>query len=130
MLLIYTFMCMIIFLRIIILSFQSYQACILSAGLGMESGRTALHFVQDPHPPQVHAVDEGRSCPGSRRRCGFVLLIGEEVLGSDDVLMEMNLRLRSLWASTSILLKPWNGGFPGPRSGSSPPPPSHRSRSG
>ena len=32
---IYTFMCMIIFLRIIILSFQSHQTRILSAGLGM-----------------------------------------------------------------------------------------------
>ena len=38
-LLIYTFMCMIIFLRIIILSFQSHQTRILSAGLGMAWNR-------------------------------------------------------------------------------------------
>jgi hypothetical protein len=38
-LLIYTFMCMIIFLRIIILNFQSHQIRILSVGLGMAWNR-------------------------------------------------------------------------------------------
>ena len=38
-LLIYTFMCMIIFLRIIVLSFQSHQTRILSAGFGMAWNR-------------------------------------------------------------------------------------------
>ena len=41
-LLIYMFMCMMIFLRIIILSFQSQQTCILSAGLGMAWNRDGL----------------------------------------------------------------------------------------
>ena len=41
-LLIYTFMCMIIFLRIIILSFQSHQTRILSAGFGMAWNRDRL----------------------------------------------------------------------------------------
>ena len=41
-LLIYTFMCMIIFIRIIILSFQSHQNCILNAGLGMAWSRYGL----------------------------------------------------------------------------------------
>ena len=41
-LLIHTFMCMIIFLRIIILSFQSHQIRILSAGLGMAWNREWL----------------------------------------------------------------------------------------
>ena len=41
-LLIYTFMCMIIFLRKIILSFQSHQTRILNAGLGMAWNRQGL----------------------------------------------------------------------------------------
>ena len=41
-LLIYTFMCMVIFRRVIILSFQSNQTRILSAGLGMAWNRTVL----------------------------------------------------------------------------------------
>ena len=44
-------------------------------------------------------------------------LVDEEVLGCDDALTELNLRLRSLWASTSILLKPWNGGIPRTKDG-------------
>ena len=38
---------------------------------------------------------------GSFHRCGFVLLIDEEVLSSETLLRELNLRLRSLWASTT-----------------------------
>ena len=30
---------------------------------------------------------------------------------SDTLLTELSIRLRSLWASTTILLKPWNGGI-------------------
>ena len=48
---------------------------------------------------------------GTFHRCGVVLLIDEEVLSSDTLLTELNIRLRSLWASTTILLKPWNGGI-------------------
>ena len=54
---------------------------------------------------------------GSLQWCGFVLLINEEVLSSETLLMELNLRLRSLWASTTILLKPWNGGIPRSKDG-------------
>ena len=43
--LIYTFMCMIIFLRIIMLSFQSHQTRILSAGLGMAWNRYGLSWI-------------------------------------------------------------------------------------
>ena len=46
---------------------------------------------------------------GTFHRCGVVLLIDEEVLSSDTLLTELNIRLRSLWASTTILLKHWNG---------------------
>ena len=49
---------------------------------------------------------------GTFHRCGVVLVIDEETLSSDILLKELNMRLRSLWASTSILLKPWNGGLP------------------
>ena len=55
----------------------------------------------------ARAVDDG-----SFRRCGIVLLVGEDVLGSDDALMEMNLRLRSLWVSTTVVIKPWTGRIP------------------
>ena len=43
-LLFYTFMCMIIFLRIIILTFQSHQTSILSAALGMAWNRYGLSW--------------------------------------------------------------------------------------
>ena len=43
-LLIYTFMCMIIFLRIIIISFVSHQTRILNAGLGMTGNRYGLSW--------------------------------------------------------------------------------------
>ena len=33
------------------------------------------------------------------------------------LLMELNLRFRSLWASTTILLKPWNDGIPRSKDG-------------
>ena len=46
-LLIYTFMCMIIFLRIIILSFQSHQTRIHSAGLGKAWNRHRLSCIKD-----------------------------------------------------------------------------------
>ena len=48
---------------------------------------------------------------GTFHRCGVVLLIDEEVLSSDALLTELNIRLRSLWASITILLKPWNSGL-------------------
>ena len=60
----------------------------------------------------ARAVDDG-----SFRQCGVVLLVDEEVLSSETLLMELNLRLRSLWASTTILLKPWNGGIPRSKDG-------------
>ena len=46
-LLIYMFMCMKIFLRIIILSFQSHQIRILSAGLGMTWNRDGLSCIDE-----------------------------------------------------------------------------------
>ena len=60
----------------------------------------------------AHAIDNG-----SFRRCGVVLLVDEEVLSSENLLMELNLRLRSLWASTTTLLKPWSGGIPRTKDG-------------
>ena len=49
---------------------------------------------------------------GTFHRCGVVLVIDEETLSSDILRKELNMRMRSLWASTSILIKPWNGGLP------------------
>ena len=48
---------------------------------------------------EARAVEDG-----TFHGCGVVLLIDEEVLSSDAL-------LRSLWASTTVLLKPWNGGL-------------------
>ena len=56
MLLIYTFMCMIIFLRILILSFQSHQICILSVGLGMAWNRDGLSCNTNP-PASLTLLD-------------------------------------------------------------------------
>ena len=44
-------------------------------------------------------------------RCGLVLLVGAEVLDSSDMLTQMNLSLRCLWASTTMAIKPWTGGI-------------------
>ena len=55
-LLIYTFMCMIIFLRILILSFQSHQICILSVGLGMAWNRDGLSCNTNP-PASLTLLD-------------------------------------------------------------------------
>ena len=49
---------------------------------------------------------------GTFHRCSLLLVIDEETLSSAILLNELNMRMRSLWASTSILIKPWNGGLP------------------
>ena len=49
---------------------------------------------------------------GTFHRCSVVLIIHEDTLSSDVLLKDLNMRMRSLWASTSVLLKPWNGGLP------------------
>ena len=48
---------------------------------------------------------------GTFHRCGVVLIIDEEALSTNTLLTELNMWLRSLWASTTVLLKPWNGGL-------------------
>jgi len=62
-LLIYTFMCMIIFLMIIILSFQSHQTRILSAGLGMSWNRYGLSCI----------VNENVSCSMEQECCAVII---------------------------------------------------------
>ena len=37
--------------------------------------------------------------------------MGAEVLDSSDMLTQMNLSLRCLWASTTVVIKPWTGGI-------------------
>ena len=48
---------------------------------------------------------------GTFHRCGVVLLIDDEVLSSDALLTELNIRLRSLLAWTTVLLTQvfWSG---------------------
>ena len=48
----------------------------------------------------------------SFHRCGIVLIVDEDTLNSEELLRSLNMRMRSLWASTSVLIKPWNGGLP------------------
>ena len=43
---------------------------------------------------------------GSFHRCGVVLIIDEDTLNSDVLLKDLNMHMRSLWASTSVLLRP------------------------
>ena len=43
---------------------------------------------------------------GTFHHCGVVLIIDKEALSSDALLTELNMKLRSLWASTTVLLKP------------------------
>ena len=44
----------------------------------------------------------------SFHRCGVVLIVDEETLNSEELLRGLNMRIRSLWASTTVLIKPWN----------------------
>ena len=44
---------------------------------------------------------------GSYKRTGVLLLVDKDMLESRDCLVEINLCLRSLWAATSVVLKPW-----------------------
>ena len=46
---------------------------------------------------------------GSFRRCGLVVLVDTQTLDSGDKLTQLNLSLRSLWASTTVIIKPWAG---------------------
>ena len=57
----------------------------------------------------------------SAHRCSVVLIIDEDTLSSDVLLKDLNMRMRSLWASTSVLLKPWSGGPPRFKDGISSP---------
>ena len=50
--------------------------------------------------------------PRTFHRCGVFLIIAEETLNSAILLKELNMRMRFIWASTSVLIKPWNGGLP------------------
>ena len=47
---------------------------------------------------------------GSFRRCGLVPLVDAQTLHSDR-LTQLNLSLRPLWSSTTVLIKPWTGGI-------------------
>ena len=43
---------------------------------------------------------------GSYKRTGVLLLVDKDTLESKDLLVEINLCLRTLWAATSVVLKP------------------------
>ena len=48
---------------------------------------------------------------GSFKWCGLVRLVNMKTLDSSNKLTQMNLSLRSLWSSTMVVIKPWNGGI-------------------
>ena len=64
------------------------------------------HLLENLQDEVVRAAQDG-----SFRRCRLVLLVGAEVLDSSDVLTQMNLSHRCLWASTTLVIKPWTGGI-------------------
>ena len=61
---------------------------------------------------QLQLTITGAVADGTSHRCGVVLVIDEETLHSEELLRSLNLRMRSVWASTTVILKPWNGGLP------------------
>ena len=48
----------------------------------------------------------------SFHQCGVVLVVDEETLHSKELLKSLNLRMRSIYASSTVMIKPWNGGLP------------------
>ena len=44
---------------------------------------------------------------GSHKRTGVLVLFDKDTLESSDRLLEINLCHQSLWAATSVVLKPW-----------------------
>jgi hypothetical protein len=56
-------------------------------------------------------VTAGAVQDGSFKRCGLVLLVNVKALDSGNKLTQLNLSLRSLWSSTMVVIKPWNGGI-------------------
>ena len=44
---------------------------------------------------------------GFFKRTGLVLLVDKQTLDSSDRLTQVNLYLRSLWSSTTMVMKPW-----------------------
>jgi hypothetical protein len=54
---------------------------------------------------------------GSFHRFGVVLIVDEETLNSEKLLKGLNMRMRSIWASSTGMIKPWNGGLPRDRDG-------------
>ena len=63
-------------------------------------------FQENLRDAAVKAIQDG-----SFRQCGLVLLVGAETLDSSDRLTQLNLSLRSLWSSTTVVIKPWTGGI-------------------
>ena len=64
-------------------------------------------LLEELHLNVTSAVEDG-----SFHRCSLIILLDEDTLGSDVLHKDMNLHMRSLWTSTSVWLKPWNGGLP------------------
>ena len=62
--------------------------------------------LEDLRDAAARAVEDG-----SFQRCGLVVLMDVEILVSVNKLKQFNLSLRSMWATTTVLIKPWTGGL-------------------
>ena len=89
--------------KIVQLTFQPGMFSTIEEGSLLVANNIFLENLRDA---AVRAVQDG-----SFRRCGLMLLVGAETLDSSDRLTQLNLSLRSLCLSTTVVIKPWTGGI-------------------
>ena len=89
--------------KIVQLTFQPGMISTIEAGSLLVVDNVFLENLWDA---AARAVQDG-----SFRRCGLVPLVDAQTLDSSDRLTQLNLSLRSLWSSTTIVIKPWTGGI-------------------
>ena len=87
--------------KIVQLTFQPGMFSTIEEGSLLVADNIFLENFQDA---VVRAIQDGSFC-----RCGLVLMVGAEVLDSSDRLTQLNLSFRSLWSSTTVVIKPWTG---------------------
>ena len=62
----------------------------------------ACRLLDNLHDATIRAVQDGVF-----KRIGLILLVDAQTLDSSDRLTQVNLCLRFLWSSTTVVLKPW-----------------------
>ena len=89
--------------KIVQLTFQPGMFTTIKAGSLLVVDNIFLENLRDA---VARAVQDG-----SFHQCGLVLLVNVQTLDSSDRLTQLNLSLRSLWSSTTVVIKPWTGGI-------------------